>query len=266
MGNELKTTKGKFVQGDDFLVKQKITTPCEHKTDGAVKIAEYMVKEIQQNSQSGTAREIKYYNDWLQQVEDWQKLPWYVRLGSNPPEPTTVEALTTWALMVQTGGKWDHKLIIREKFRLYGVHRPLASGKHSESWYHKYKKHDYYLDVWSNIHYGYLGLVCGFDEATLLKGAGLMQQIDRSRDGTDTWRQGASKIYRRKWEKLDNPADQLTIKIGFMLFKKYGVKNVRKLTASDLLNALENIPKGELKDSRVIHVCYDSSQEKFTPD
>lgn len=30
---------------------------------------------------------------------------------------------------------------------------------------------EYYYDIWSNIHYGYVGTVCGFDENTLQSGA-----------------------------------------------------------------------------------------------
>ena len=41
----------------------------------------------------------------------------------------------------------------------------------SESYYHKYKEYDFYLDVWSNIHYGYVGLSVGFTEDLLLKGS-----------------------------------------------------------------------------------------------
>jgi len=34
----------------------------------------------------------------------------------------------------------------------------------SESYYYKYKEYDFYLDVWSNIYYGYIGLSVGFSE------------------------------------------------------------------------------------------------------
>ena len=47
-----------------------------------------------------------------------------------------------------------------------------------KSYWHKYKDYDYYYDVWSNIHYGYVGLSVGFDEKTLLGGADLAQVID----------------------------------------------------------------------------------------
>ncbi|UMP97053.1 polymorphic toxin type 44 domain-containing protein [Klebsiella pneumoniae] len=33
----------------------------------------------------------------------------------------------------------------------------------------KFKQHDYFYDVWSNIHYGYVGRSVGFSEAILLK-------------------------------------------------------------------------------------------------
>ncbi|UTO05414.1 polymorphic toxin type 44 domain-containing protein [Moraxella sp. FZLJ2107] len=55
------------------------------------------------------------------------------------------------------------------------VHRPTQRGIPSESHYHKYKDYDYFYDVWSNIHYGYLGLSVGFSEKVLLSGSWVQQ-------------------------------------------------------------------------------------------
>ena len=261
--NKQKTTQGKFVKGDNYLVKQQITQPCEHKFDGAIKVAEYIVAEIQRNVKSKQAEQIRYYNDYSGRMKEWQKLPFLQRMGTTP-KPMYMEAMATWSGMVKPNGAWDHKLKIRAKFAKYAVHRPLKKGTKAETWHHKYKSHDYHLDVWSNIHYGYVGLYCGFDEETLLKGAGLAQLLSDWTGDMSTL--AAIKEFRdKKMEELDNPADQETIKVGFKLFKKYGMK-VEKLKPEDVLFELENIPKKILQDSRLIHVCFDKTSRKYTED
>ncbi len=65
-------------------------------------------------------------------------------------------------MAVKSGAKWDHKPKIRDQFKAYAVSRPLVgSGTRSKSYFHKYEEHDYFYDVWSNIHYGYVGLSLG---------------------------------------------------------------------------------------------------------
>ena len=49
-------------------------------------------------------------------------------------------------------------------------------------WLSYYKNYDYFFDVWSNIHYGYVGLSVGFDEDTLLKGSDIQQFILESKN------------------------------------------------------------------------------------
>ena len=41
--------------------------------------------------------------------------------------------------------------------------------------WHKYGQHDYYFDIWSNIHYGYVGTASGFCRDKLIDGAGVAQ-------------------------------------------------------------------------------------------
>lgn len=81
-------------------------------------------------------------------------------------------ALSLWIGIVDTGNPWDHKwqLVKDDRFNKNSkitVHRPTQRGIPSESHYHKYKDYDYFYDVWSNIHYGYLGLSVGFSEKSL---------------------------------------------------------------------------------------------------
>ncbi|WP_241150813.1 polymorphic toxin type 44 domain-containing protein, partial [Pseudomonas viridiflava] len=57
---------------------------------------------------------------------------------------------------------WDHKPIIRRT--IGGI-------------WHKQGKYDYFYDIWSNVHYGYVGMAGGLSESVLLDGAGAEQII-----------------------------------------------------------------------------------------
>lgn len=103
------------------------------------------------------------------------------------------------------------------------------------SHWHKYKNCDYFYDVWSNIHYGYVGLCVGFDEKILLGGADLAQVIDNSGDNVE-----------------DTGDDKISIKTGFALYYKYG-KYAEDLTAQDILDALDS---SMMTESKLRHVCF----------
>ena len=79
-------------------------------------------------------------------------------------------ALAEWAWLVRENGLWDHKPAISSRFKPAD---PKASAQH---WHH-YDGFLYYYDIWSNIHYGYVGRTCGFTSGELLDGAGLDQTV-----------------------------------------------------------------------------------------
>lgn len=50
-------------------------------------------------------------------------------------------------------------------------------GKFNYGW-QKHGEYDYFYDIWSNIHYGYVGVALGFSAAEMINGAGLAQALD----------------------------------------------------------------------------------------
>ncbi|HDC4544803.1 polymorphic toxin type 44 domain-containing protein [Enterobacter cloacae] len=211
---------------------------CQH-TDGAIKVADYILKEIKTNVRSQTAETIRYLidEDTLNQRRDeWNNLPFYAKLAQYP-KPDLPAAMAIWYQTVKTGSTWDHKPIIRKKFKSVAVTRPLESKQMSESYYHKYKEYDFYLDVWSNIHYGYVGLSVGFSEGLLLKGSTWEQNMTPGAMGEDT---------------LD---DITSMKIGFKLYHRFG-KYAEKLTSQHILEALLNISINGFSESRTEHWCW----------
>jgi uncharacterized Zn-binding protein involved in type VI secretion len=211
---------------------------CQH-TEGAIKVADYILNEIKTNVRSQTAETIRYLIDedtLKQRRAAWENLPFYAKLAP-PPQPDLLSAIAIWYQTVKTGSTWDHKPIIRKKFKSFAVTRPLESKQMSESYYHKYKEYDFYLDVWSNIHYGYVGLSVGFSEDLLLKGSTWEQNMTPGAMGDDT---------------LD---DITSMKIGFELFHRFG-KFAEKLTFQHILDALVNTSTNSFSESRTDHWCW----------
>ena len=211
---------------------------CTH-TDGAIQVAEYILSEIKTNVRSQTAETIRYLIDeetLRQRWAEWEKLPFYAKMVP-PPQPDLLAAMAIWYQTVKTGSIWDHKPLIRKKFKSFAVTRPLESKQMSESYYHKYKEYDFFLDVWSNIHYGYVGLSVGFSEELLLKGSTWEQNMTPGAMGDDT---------------LD---DITSMKIGFDLFHRFG-KHAEKLTFQHILDALVNTSTSGFLESRTDHWCW----------
>lgn len=256
----VKTTSGAPGTSLNTTVVQKITRECLH-IDGAVLIAEYIVQEIKTNVKSDTANTIRYKPapeelENMRQV--WKKLSPQVRNNSIPPGFNMGIDKLKWGLAVRPDipiigpGKWNHKPKIRELFRKYAVHRPLRADDPKDKWvpseshFHKYKGYDYFLDVWSNIHYAYVGLSIGFDEATLIDGSDSAQKATPGTKGGDT------------------KDDKTSINIGFALYKKFG-KYAERLTAQDILDALEQVnAKNEMPYSKQVHWCWNEANKSET--
>lgn len=216
------------------------TYHCTHK-DGAIVVAEYILSEIKKNVNGRTAEIIRHLIDeeiLKQKYAEWEQLPFYAKIAP-PPQPDLIAAMTVWYQTVKTGSTWDHKPKIRDQFGFLGVARPLPppGNTPSKSYYHKYKKYDYFYDVWSNIHYGYVGLSVGFSQDLLLSGSTWEQNMTPGAVGDDT---------------LD---DVTSMKIGFDLYHQYG-KMAEKLTALDILNALDNSSLSKLPVSKQKHWCW----------
>jgi Bacterial toxin 44 len=111
-----------------------------------------------------------------------------------------------WTTKVMQDAEWDHKPKLRKAF--------LSPTMNSRVW-HVYGKTAYYYDVWSNVHYGYVGTAAGFSESVLLDGAGL-EQI-----GTDIlrarWPKGAAGVAGLR--RFDGISDRLAISAGIALYR-----------------------------------------------
>jgi len=206
----------------------------------AVGIAGYMVTEMQRNPFSEAGKKITEANayDIGKEMQAWNALPWYGRIGG-PPDYAGIAlgrktaAYTLWARQVGPGQPWDHKPILAARLRAQNIFR--------RGW-QRYGSEDYFYDIWSNIHYGYVGAACGFGLDELLGGAGLAQA------GSDIARDLARRRFpsvqhhpqNGAWANtLDDIPDHISIKLGANLYRQAGPA---ALTVALLLKAIVSVP------------------------
>ncbi|MBT3145203.1 polymorphic toxin type 44 domain-containing protein [Neptunomonas phycophila] len=162
-------------------------------------LTSYITKEMRVNAQSSQARDIRQKNQSLLD---------------------TFKALTQWKSMVGNRRPWDHKGYIKNTYGEWALDAETET--------------EFNFDIWSNIHYGYVGRSVGFSGWTLKAGAGYAQ-----------WAAGTSpKGY---WSRradtfgdadviaaFDDPKDQAAIQIGIALWDSYKLN----ITSDLLLEAL----------------------------
>lgn len=131
-------------------------------------------------------------------------------------------ALWKWAGLVGYGKKWDHKDLILKRFGPWS----FDPGT----------KYEYFSDIWSNIHYGYIGLSIGFSEGILKSGAGVAQLKNSGVVETFATECKASAMELACFPALDDPQDQAAIQAGFDLWKTKGLL----LTVGDVTNMVRS--------------------------
>ena len=201
--------------------------------DEITPIADYMTQEMRNNSTGADVRRMLENNRFSGEgcIADYQKLPFWQQLlglGITPQQCIDMQmssrtaALISWGLNVRQDGIWDHKPIIARRFH------PRNPG--GQQHWHLHNTTLYYYDVWSNVHYGFVGKAAGFSDAVLLDGAGLEQigstLLRLSRPQRDTTVSGL-----RAW---DDPHDRAGVEMGISLYRT----NPGNLTTQILLNAI----------------------------
>ena len=226
---------------------------CTH-PDRMEELASYIADEMNRNIDSPSVRQMRALNSFSPTVEmkKYQALPFYLRLGQNPDFYSLAlgkraKALAVWTERVAQGRPWDHKPIIRKT--IGGI-------------WHKQGKYDYFYDIWSNVHYGYVGMAGGLSETVLLDGAGI-EQI-----GSDIYRKGEEIIRKPKaeWElpgphrsadiegmrAWDDAPDRISISIGVKLYRQHPNGGV---TAKMIMDVVLAVPLQDWRKGVRVHVC-----------
>ncbi len=103
-----------------------------------------------------------------------------------------VEGQLEFGLLVQSGGPWDHKPQIQD---LLGIHE--GSGLFLQQ---PGTDKQVYYDMWSNLHFGYIGKAAGLDEASLM----------------------AVPNIPTPWTGGNDITDDMYVRAGIDMFNKYG--------------------------------------------
>jgi hypothetical protein len=204
--------------------------------DEITPIAEYMAGEMNANAHGTDAKRMAELNrfDSNKCIADYTHLPWWQQLlgaGTSPGEcvnmklTTKMAAMLIWTGKVRQDGEWDHKLKISHRFH---PRDPQAQQ------YHHYNGWVYYYDVWSNLHYGYVGTAAGISESALLDGAGGEQVAsDLLRGKAPTNTSGVKGL--RAW---DDMYDRAAITAGIKLYRA----KPNQMFAHDLIHLVVHSP------------------------
>jgi hypothetical protein len=117
---------------------------------------------------------------------------------------------------------WDHKPKIADRYDL----------KTSDDFYFKPpgQKKEVFYDIYSNIHYGYVGRAAGFDSGTLIEGASL----------------GESAVTGD-----DDQGDQITMRVGIELYDKYGEDMTHEQLHQGIEDAMSRMEEAKAKGEDV---------------
>lgn len=213
------------------LSKSLREADCVH-TDTAVPLAEYIVREMTTNPFSIRGRQIYDANHYDVKAygEDWERSPWYMKLSGRKTymEMLAEKKLHAYALFAEIigpGRPWDHKPALR---RMLGPNFNLG--------WQKYGDFDYYFDIWSNIHFGYVGIALGFSAAELINGAGLAQAL------LDAWKRKPQQNHPQNgpWPaSADDVTDHISIRLGTDLYEQ---AKPHELTVDLLLQRISAVP------------------------
>lgn len=202
--------------------------------DELTQVAQYIASEINTNSAGPDCMRMAALNavSSAECIDEYVRAPWWQSwVGMQPEQCIQMElssrgaAVLAWTGKVMQNADWDHKPKLFKRF-----YSPMTN---SRVW-HVYGKDACYYDIWSNIHYGYVGTAAGFGESVLLDGAGLEQigsNVLRGRfpRGTD----GVAGLRR-----FDDPQDRNAISLGRSLRRVYP----QHLSARTLLQQVLHTP------------------------
>jgi len=149
------------------------------------------------------------------------------------------EGLLRFRRKVKGNGPWDHKRTLRRGGENKGQTHPFKGT--SAKWFYSPDSNDRYLfDVFSNIHYGYVGMAAGYPEDVLLDAAGHVQarseeggrRVQEFREHHPEPKDRHTAYLRMGWGERgwDDPADQAAVRLGMHLYGQYG----SDLTLDDL--------------------------------
>ncbi|PXX52751.1 Zn-binding Pro-Ala-Ala-Arg (PAAR) domain-containing protein, incolved in TypeVI secretion [Pseudomonas sp. LAMO17WK12:I10] len=190
--------------------------------DRMEEVASYIADEMNRNIHHPAVIKMKKLlsYDTVAETRKYMDLPWYAQAGATSPQVIAAAngaaAMAIWTERVGQNQSWDHKPKIYAKFGDY---------------YCKQGKYDYFYDIWSNVHYGYVGRAGGLSESVLSDGAGLEQIASDSLRKLQEMASTPKEEQKRKGPQRsegvnglrawDDAPDRISISIGIKLFSQH---------------------------------------------
>ncbi|WP_249677920.1 polymorphic toxin type 44 domain-containing protein [Pseudomonas abieticivorans] len=215
-------------------------------------LAAYIADEMNNNIHHPSVLKMKELlsYDVAEETRKQMALPWYAQIGATSPQAigaaNGAAAMAIWTERVGQYRDWDHKPKIHKKFGGY---------------YHKQGEYEYFYDIWSNIHYGYVGRAGGLSESVLADGAGLEQIVSDSVGAlTDITKPQERRKHRgpqraenveglRAWD--DDP-DRISVGIGIKLFNQHPNGGI---TAKMVMDEVLSVAPQEWGAGVIDHQC-----------
>ncbi|WP_454834875.1 MULTISPECIES: polymorphic toxin type 44 domain-containing protein [Pseudomonas] len=228
---------------------------CNH-PDQMEEVVSYIAGEMNRNIHDPAVLEMKRLIDYDPDVaaKQFAELPLLARMGGPPnygsiAKAQKIAAAAIWTKKVGQNQEWDHKPKLKTLF--------------NGTFWHKQGKYMYFYDIWSNIHYGYVGIIGGLSESVLLDGAGAEQiASDILRKGEEwikkpekDWKLPGPQPTASPWMDLrswDDVADRVSISIGVKLANEHPNGGVTAKMIMDEVLAVAPENWGEGIDD---HVC-----------
>lgn len=206
-----------------FYLSFCIAQSCPH-PDMMEELAGYIAGEMNKNIDDPAVLEMRKLIDYDHDsaAKEFARLPWPARMNGPPDfasiaKAKKVAAAAIWTRKVGQDQEWDHK--------------PKLLAMYDGNVWHKHGKYAYYYDIWSNIHYGYVGMAGGLSESALLDGAGAEQIIsdakrkvlEVAKKPKEQWElpgpnRSADMDGLRAW---DDVPDRISISIGVKMYRQH---------------------------------------------
>ncbi|QLL15704.1 polymorphic toxin type 44 domain-containing protein [Pseudomonas chlororaphis] len=197
---------------------------CNH-PDQMEQLATYIADEMNRNIHDPAVLKMRNLIGYDPEVaaKRFTALPLFARIGGRPnfgdiAKARKAAAAAIWTKKVGQNQEWDHK--------------PKLKALFNGTFWHKQGKYMYFYDIWSNIHYGYVGIIGGLSESVLLDGAGAEQIVSDTLRKGEEWVKKPQKDWRlpgphptaSPWTELrswDDVADRVAISIGVKLANQH---------------------------------------------
>jgi hypothetical protein len=172
---------------------------------------EFIYDEMTVNSQSRTVKTIH------QLLEP----PRWYEFGRNPGGDVNA-AMVMWFAKVAPNQDWDHKPQIEERLGLQNADDYFCKQPDSDR--------EVFYDIYSNMHYGYVGRAAGFDAETLISGASLGESLLVGKD---------------------DYGDQITMRKGIQLYDQYGEGLTQQQLHQGIVEAMDEMQAAQSQGSDV---------------